>query len=371
MEKFVGLGSAFPLSEEFRALDVLLCSNWSELPDAILNPQTRQTLGSMIADVLATPFPERLSILLHPAFVDWHFGFCQAAQNALNGTKELPEQALLEQFLEVKKSVVGNQEDIESRGIPMASFRLTTTAPWAVRCLREQMRIDVHIVRPEGEEELRPTANEEDIFVEDLSSASALIANCWPEQWDEITQVIRYVIPFRSHARDSFSPNRAQGSIYISFRPGDPLWLADTVVHEARHNRLNLLQRRLRLYDNNSELRYWSPWRQTDRHLKGILHGVYAFTGVAHFHGLLLESGASLAPLSIRRIMEETDRVFSMLKLLQKHGEWTESGEKVLNDLCAEAAILADIRDSLIRRLCPGYTAKFSRSEIEEALHVR
>jgi hypothetical protein len=366
----IGLGRAFPLDQELPKLDALLRSQWSELPNAFETPHLAARLTRMIATILDRPYPESLSLLLHPAFVDWHFGYCQAAKAALQASQPalLPEEALVTSLEDLESMLREGNEACCSRRVPGTPFRVTSTAAWAVRSLQEQMKIDVHIIAFTNEADSRPTSAEEDGFVQDLERACGLIKEAWPEQWEDIARVVRYVIPFRGRARDSFTPERALGSIYASYRPDDAVWLADMLVHEARHNRLNLLQRRVRLYDNDDALRYWSPWRQTDRHLKGILHGVYSFTGVGHLHGRLLQQGHEVTPLTIRRLMEESDRIFSMIKLLRAHGRWTPDGLRVLDELCDEALVLLEFRDLLIRRLCPGYVATLSREAIKESL---
>jgi hypothetical protein len=66
-------------------------------------------------------------------------------------------------------------------------------------------------------------------------------------------------------------------------RPSSAVALAETLVHEFQHSKLAALLHLFPLLDDDREERYYGPWRPDPRHLTGLLHGAYAFTGVAGF----------------------------------------------------------------------------------------
>ncbi|WP_229870685.1 aKG-HExxH-type peptide beta-hydroxylase [Streptomyces phaeofaciens] len=72
------------------------------------------------------------------------------------------------------------------------------------------------------------------------------------------------------------------GAMVIA-RPSSPLALAETFVHEFQHSKLAALIHLFPLLDDDRDERYYAPWRADPRHLTGLLHGAYAFTGVAGF----------------------------------------------------------------------------------------
>ncbi|WP_328563224.1 aKG-HExxH-type peptide beta-hydroxylase [Streptomyces coelicoflavus] len=80
----------------------------------------------------------------------------------------------------------------------------------------------------------------------------------------------------------SASSGDSFGAMVIS-RPGSGLALAETLVHEFQHSKLAALLHLFPLLDDDREERYYAPWRADPRHLTGLLHGAYAFTGVAGF----------------------------------------------------------------------------------------
>ncbi|GGX64063.1 HEXXH motif domain-containing protein [Streptomyces hiroshimensis] len=80
----------------------------------------------------------------------------------------------------------------------------------------------------------------------------------------------------------SASTADAYGSMVLS-RPPDGLALAETLVHELQHSKLGAIMHLFPLLDDDRAELYYSPWRPDPRHLTGLLHGAYAFTGVAGF----------------------------------------------------------------------------------------
>ncbi|MFD5583386.1 HEXXH motif domain-containing protein [Streptomyces sp. NPDC127063] len=103
--------------------------------------------------------------------------------------------------------------------------------------------------------------------------------------------LIRAVVPYGRTAATppapptvpvSASSGDSYGGMVIS-RPSSPLALAETLVHEFQHSKLAALLHLFPLLDDDREECYYAPWRADPRHLTGLLHGAYAFTGVAGF----------------------------------------------------------------------------------------
>ncbi len=102
---------------------------------------------------------------------------------------------------------------------------------------------------------------------------------------------IRSIVPWGRTRTDPPAPPTVQvsassgdsfGAMVIA-RPSAALALAETLVHEFQHSKLAALLHLFPLLDDDREERYYAPWRPDPRHLTGLLHGAYAFTGVAGF----------------------------------------------------------------------------------------
>lgn len=73
--------------------------------------------------------------------------------------------------------------------------------------------------------------------------------------------------------------------------------LAEAIVHEIQHSKLNALMDLLPLHRDNHTW-FYAPWRDDPRPLGGLLHGIYAFTSVVEFWNVQREL---LPPAESRR----------------------------------------------------------------------
>ncbi|SEF26737.1 HEXXH motif-containing protein [Amycolatopsis pretoriensis] len=86
-------------------------------------------------------------------------------------------------------------------------------------------------------------------------------------------------VPFRL---PTASTGEAFGSAIVSYSR-DPTAMAAALVHEFQHIRLGSLLHLVRLHQDDRRERFYAPWRDDPRPLGGVIHGVYAFFGVATF----------------------------------------------------------------------------------------
>jgi len=91
----------------------------------------------------------------------------------------------------------------------------------------------------------------------------------------------------------SFSDNCVPGTLFVSVRRGnwiiDPFDLADSLIHEHRHQKLYLLERRFRMTEPGAVV--VSPWRQDLRPPSGLLHAVFVFVELRRFWKHVRDSG--------------------------------------------------------------------------------
>jgi hypothetical protein len=80
----------------------------------------------------------------------------------------------------------------------------------------------------------------------------------------------------------SASSHDAIGAIALT-PPRTPLSLALALVHEFQHNKLSALIDLVPLVDRAAGKLHYAPWRPDPRPLHGLLHGTYAFLGLAAF----------------------------------------------------------------------------------------
>jgi HEXXH motif-containing protein len=112
---------------------------------------------------------------------------------------------------------------------------------------------------------------------------------------------IRRIVPLAGKARPrrtrsgpvfSATTSDAFASMIVGL-PDDGLTLAEAMVHEFQHSKLGALLHLFHLLDDDRGEAWYAPWRPDPRHLTGLLHGVYAFTGVAGFWRERLHDGGA------------------------------------------------------------------------------
>lgn len=131
----------------------------------------------------------------------------------------------------------------------------------------------------------------------------------------------------------SASTADAFGSMVVA-RPPDGAALAETMVHEFQHSKLGALLHLFAMLDDDREEEHYAPWRPDPRHLPGLLHGAYAFVGVAGFWRDRIGDRAAdpldLAPFrfALRRIQTRT-----VLRTLATRAALTGPGRRLVHGL--------------------------------------
>lgn len=108
----------------------------------------------------------------------------------------------------------------------------------------------------------------------------------------------------------SFSDNSVPGAIFISIFQGkdllDPYTLADSIIHEHRHNKLYLLERSMRLVEETT-MKVISPWREDLRPPSGLLHAVFVFVELRRFWRYVMAKGPENLKSTALNQIEVTD----------------------------------------------------------------
>ena len=148
-----------------------------------------------------------------------------------------------------------------------------------------------------------------------LDRAWTVLVNWDPEYAAELSAGLTSLVPLTREGRlVGASSSAAFGSIALSEK-SSPDELADALVHELQHSKLNAVFEAVALHESGND-RFYAPWRDDPRPLNGVLHGIYAFTGVVEFwsarRGLVPEDQRAeadfafvLRALQVRSAIEE------------------------------------------------------------------
>ncbi|WP_460106267.1 HEXXH motif domain-containing protein [Streptomyces sp. YKOK-J1] len=155
-------------------------------------------------------------------------------------------------------------------------------------------------------------------------------------------------LPDRSPAEVfSGSDPEAFGGLLLT-RPARPVDLAVALVHEAQHSKLSTLMDLVALMRGGREETHYAPWRADPRPLRGMLHGVYAFLGVAAFWFALRERPGSTDAERAAADFEGALRrgqVEEGLGTLWAHAVLTHAGERFLRVM--EGTLAAVLKETV------------------------
>ena len=132
----------------------------------------------------------------------------------------------------------------------------------------------------------------------ELESSFALL-NRLPSLADSIGRVVKAVHPLQAPRNHDVSHSTPElpFSVFVSIPGGDELdstaRLAESLIHEAMHLQLTLVDLVEPLAQNDAVTGY-SPWKEEDRPVTGLLHGVYVFAVIDQAFSTLAETDEAL-----------------------------------------------------------------------------
>lgn len=169
-----------------------------------------------------------------------------------------------------------------------------------------------------------------------LTEALELVRVALPDWYAELGVSGRRVIPvgYEPERHLSASYREAPGVVYMTLHPST-LTLAEALVHETQHTKLNLLTWFDAVLVNGRTTWTESPVRPDLRPLMGVLLAAHAFVPVAALHAEMARQGHPLAegPDFERRRAEVLESNARGLAVLDELADPTSVGSRLLNDL--------------------------------------
>jgi uncharacterized protein len=175
-----------------------------------------------------------------------------------------------------------------------------------------------------------------------LAKAFSLISQWKPlllEEMRLISPEIQYIRDLSAHPDKvvSFSDNSVPGALYVQLMRGDDLIaaedLADSLIHEHRHQKLYMLQRVAPIVNADFPL-VASPWREELRPPSGLFHALFVFIELLDFWSFLENYADSKLQL---KAQNETKRISGQLQTgfkVVEQCDLTPYGRQILGILC-------------------------------------
>jgi HEXXH motif-containing protein len=141
-------------------------------------------------------------------------------------------------------------------------------------------------------------------------------------------------VGFEPERHLSASYREAPGTVYLTLHP-DPLTMAEAIIHETQHGKLNLLSWLDPVLHNGRTTWTRSPVRPDLRPLMGVLLAAHAFVPVSALHYTLQAAGHPITTTArfVRRRAEVRDGNARALAILEDLAEPTKVGQRLLADL--------------------------------------
>ena len=169
-----------------------------------------------------------------------------------------------------------------------------------------------------------------------LGEALALIEVGLPAWWQELSLSLERLLPvgFEPELHLSASYQEAPNMAYLTLHP-NPLTLAEAIIHETQHGRLNTLMWLDPVLKNGHSAWTQSPVRPDMRPLSGVLLAAHAFVPVSALHTQLLHRQHPITqrPDFLQRraaVWQSNDKA---MQTLSSMAEPTPAGSRLLNDL--------------------------------------
>lgn len=175
------------------------------------------------------------------------------------------------------------------------------------------------------------------LFQRCMVEGCVMLAEHWPEAWRELAESISVVMPLRTHGLvpRNASVHTFRGLITSSARPG--YLAAQSLAHEAGHNKFSSVLDCCILYENSEDELYHSLFVDAPRPLSALLHGVISFLQDILVSRRVLGRVPEIEGAPLARYLEKiTARVVQSMQTIRAHARLTAAGEGMVQG-CEEA----------------------------------
>jgi len=189
-----------------------------------------------------------------------------------------------------------------------------------------------------------------DEWLASLRGALDLIRDALPAWFDELKVTQHRFVPvgYLPERHESASYREAPGVAYLTLCD-DPVTLAEAIVHETQHTKINALSWLDPIVHNGLTAWTESPVRPDLRPLWGVLLAAHAFVPVAALHRNLAQSNHPLSQTERfpRRRKEVLVANRNGMRATQSVADPTTSGKRIIDDLDALLSFLETEVDDL------------------------
>ncbi|GAA3753111.1 HEXXH motif domain-containing protein [Plantactinospora mayteni] len=177
---------------------------------------------------------------------------------------------------------------------------------------------------------------------ETLDEAWWLLATLYPDRAGAMAAGLATLVPMEAGGPliDSSATSRDAFGAVLLAAPESAEWLAETLVHEFQHSKLDAMLDLLPMYEATDGELFYSPARDDPRPLGGMLQGAYAYAGVADYWRRYRSiTNSPHAQMQFARWREQVERV---CEALLKSGRLTRCGVDLVTGMSAQMRLWDD-----------------------------
>lgn len=239
-------------------------------------------------------------------------------------------------FLDGEVEVSPGDTWVLSRGEPPAFHRLAEGGWLALVDTNPLAMVEAHPDKAGNALSLGAASAAE--WVAALDAARALVRATLPALADEHRRLLAQVVPVGGPMEVSWSASyrEAVGVVYVSLHP-DPLKMAEALIHELQHSKVNLAWYSDPILADGPEAVYASPLRPDPRPLWGVLLAAHAFLPVVEMYRCLADQDHpwSRAGTFRERWREMVGKNREALDVVAPHAHPTPLGRALLDGMLA------------------------------------
>jgi hypothetical protein len=176
-----------------------------------------------------------------------------------------------------------------------------------------------------------------------LQRAARLLAEYWLEMHAEISTLLKQLFVFRSEKVIGFVDFRSNGSVWLRESAiRKPLQLAEELIHEVSHVRLNVGHAVDPLFLNDDRETYSSPLRRDARPMFGVFHQMFVLCRLREFYLRVIAKGKPAGGEALRsgiaveaRLGEIEKNLAESFRIVAAHAKLTASGEALVREVSA------------------------------------
>lgn len=166
-----------------------------------------------------------------------------------------------------------------------------------------------------------------------LRGALQLVGAVWPEMHRELARTVQRLVPIQADSAIGAADLCSHGTVYMNIqRFSDTTKLAEELVHEASHVRLNMLMAPQAVVLNAPTEHFASPLRRDARPMFGVFHQVFVLTRILELYRRVSRVDTSQA----HHVGAVAHQLADGLAIVERYGRLSDVGVELLRSMSAQ-----------------------------------